>query len=128
MLALFLFPPLYAGFMLPAIVAGLRPVEFPRKVFVPGDLPGVKLLLPQEPFPHEIIHKAILEVHSHRRVSGPVVSVVVSDGGIFGGPRPARIAGKLKQADRILEAARQQERVEKERKRATRRKYDWAAR
>lgn len=30
---------------------------------------------------------------------GPIVVVVVSDGGIVGGPRSARIADKLEQAD-----------------------------
>ena len=82
-----------------AVITGTRPVDFPLKVFRPGDLPGVKLLLAQEPFPHEIIHKAIVEVNTNRRLSGPVVRVVVSDGGIIRGPRLAWIADKLKQTN-----------------------------
>ena len=30
-----------------AVIAGTRPVDFPFKVFLPGDLPGVKFLLAQ---------------------------------------------------------------------------------
>ncbi len=30
-----------------AIIAGFRPVEFPFKVFLPGDFPGVQFLLAQ---------------------------------------------------------------------------------
>ena len=42
MLVLFIFPPgdIILAFL--AIVTGVRPVQFPFKVFVPGDLPGVK--------------------------------------------------------------------------------------
>ena len=82
-----------------AVVTGTWPVEFPFKVFVPGNLPGVKLLLAQKPLPHELIHQPIVEINAHRRLSGPVVRVVVSDGGIIGGPYLAGIADKLKQTD-----------------------------
>ena len=59
----------------------------------------MKFLLAQEPFPHELVYQPIVEVNAHGRLSGPVVRVVVSDGGIIGGPRLAGIADKLKQAD-----------------------------
>ena len=89
-------PPLKLWLTLPTIITGLRPVDFPLKVFRPGDLSGVQLLLAQEPFPHELIHKAIVEVNTNRRLSGPVVRVVVADGGIIGGSYLAGVADKLK--------------------------------
>ena len=55
MLVLFIFPPRDIIFAFQAIVAGMGPVEFPFKVFVPGDLPGVQFLLAQEPFVHELV-------------------------------------------------------------------------
>lgn len=82
-----------------AVVTGTRPVDFPFKVFLPGDFPSVKFLLAQEPFPHEVIYQPIVEVYAHGRLSGPVVRIIVSDGGIIGGPRLAGITDKLKQAD-----------------------------
>lgn len=54
-----------------AIIAGVGPVEFPFKVFLSGDFFVVQLLLAKEPFPHEIINEAIVEVDTHGRLSGP---------------------------------------------------------
>ncbi len=99
LLVLFFFSPRNIVVKPFAVIAGTRPVDFPFKVFLPGDLPGVKFLLAQEPFPHELVYQPIVEVNAHGRLSGPVVRVVVSDGGIIGGPRLAGIADKLKQAD-----------------------------
>ena len=78
MLVLFIFPPRNAWLMLSAIVTGSRPVQFPFKVFVPGDLPGVKFLLAQKPFVHKLIYKAVLKVNPHGRMDGPVVVVIVA--------------------------------------------------
>ena len=99
MLVLFIFPPgdIILAFL--AIVTGIRPVEFPFKVFVPGDLPSVKFLLAQKPFVHELVHKAVLKVNPHGRMDGPVVVVIVAHAGIIGGPCLAGIADKLEQAD-----------------------------
>ncbi len=41
----------------------------------------------------------MVKVDTHGRLSGPIVCVVVADGGIIGGPRLAGIADKLKQTD-----------------------------
>ncbi len=54
LLALFFFSPGYIVFRFFPIIAGTRPIDFPFKVFFPGNLLAVQLLLAQEPF-HEII-------------------------------------------------------------------------
>ncbi len=99
LLVLFLFPRniLLALF---AVITGMRPVQFPCKVFLPRDLPRMKLLLAQQPFLHELIDKTILEVHSHWLANRPFVAVVVLRGGIIPVSLFDRIADKLKQPDR----------------------------
>lgn len=55
-----------------AVITGMRPVQFPFKVFLPRDLPRMKVLLAQQPFLHGLIDKTILEVHSHWLSDRPV--------------------------------------------------------
>ena len=83
MLVLFIFPPRDIVLAFPAIITGMGPVEFPFKVFVLGDLPGVQFLLAQEPFVHELVYKPIVEVNPHGRLCGPVVTVVILDNGFL---------------------------------------------
>ena len=100
MLVLFIFSPGYIILAFLAIVTSSGPVQFPFKVFVPGDLPGVKFLLAQKPFVHELVHKSVLKVNPHGRMDGPVVVVIVAHTGIIGGPCLAGIADKLEQAEK----------------------------
>ncbi len=84
LLVLFFFSPRNIVVKSFAVIAGTWSVEFPFKVFLPGDLPSVELLLAQKPFPHKLVHEAVVEVDTHGRLSGPIVCVVVSDGGMDG--------------------------------------------
>lgn len=54
-LSLFIFAPLYRWCDLAQIVAGIRPVQLPLKVFFSGDFSCLVFLLTHQPFSHIVI-------------------------------------------------------------------------
>ena len=56
-------------------------------------------MLTNQPFTHEFINKTILKVDANRGAGGPIVIVVVANGGILRFIYPARVTNELKQPD-----------------------------
>ena len=63
--------------MLPAVVAGIRPVDLPFEVFVLGDDTGVALSHALLPLAHIAVDIRAVEPHAHRRHGGPEVGMAV---------------------------------------------------
>ena len=126
--------------MLSAIVTGIRPVAFPFKRFIPGDLSGIKFLLAQIVEVLRSLYLAYVELRGKfERLQGDYGRVRESNIRLSDRLQEVKLENKAmrqvsadyervkrafgpEQVDRILEAAYQQEHAEKERKRAAKSK------
>ena len=62
--------PLFFRFMFPTSITGLRPVDFPFKVFISGNLARFQFFFSENPFFHKIIENPIIKPHADRRIAG----------------------------------------------------------
>ena len=73
---------MFLRFKLSASITGIRPVEFPFKIFISGNLTGFQLIHPNYPFFQNIIQNPIIKPHTDRCMSRPVIIVMVVNGSV----------------------------------------------
>ena len=61
--------PLFLRLKLPTIITGIRPVDFPFKIFISGNLAGFSFFFSKCPFFQKIIKNPIIKPHTDRRMS-----------------------------------------------------------
>ena len=69
--------PLLLRLKLPTVVTGVRPIDFPFEVFFLGDQAGLFFFHAEQPFLYKAVEDAAGEPHTHGRVRGPIVGVVI---------------------------------------------------
>ena len=77
-----LYSPLFLRFKLSTIITGIRPVDFPFKIFIPGNHTGFQLIHPNHPFFQKIIQNPIIKPHTDRSMSRPAIIVVIVNGSV----------------------------------------------
>ena len=77
-----LYSPLFLRFKLSTIITGIRPVDFPFKILISGNLTGFQFIHPNHPFFQKIIQNPIVKPHTDRSMSRPAIIVMVVNGSV----------------------------------------------
>ncbi len=77
-----LYSPLFLRFKLFTIITGIRPVNFPLKIFISGNLTGFQFIHSNYPFFQKIIQNSIVKPHTDRSMGRPAVTVMVVNGSV----------------------------------------------
>ena len=77
-----LYSPLFLRFKLSTIITGIRPVDFPLKILISGNLTGFQFIHLNYPFFQKIIQNSIVKPHTDRSMGRPVIVVMVVNGSV----------------------------------------------
>ena len=77
-----LYSPLFLRFKFSTIITGIRPVDFPFKILISGNLTGFQFIHSNHPFFQKIIQNSIVKPHTDRSMGRPAIIVMVVNGSV----------------------------------------------
>ena len=77
-----LYSPLFLRFKLSTIITGIRPVDFPLKILISGNLTGFQFIHSNHPFFRKIIQNPIIKPYTDRSMGRLAIIVVIVNGSV----------------------------------------------
>lgn len=77
-----LYSPLLLRLIFSTPITGIRPVDFPFKIFISGNFTRFQFIHPNHPFFQKIIQNPIIKPHTDRSMSRPAIIVMVVNGSV----------------------------------------------